>query len=965
MTLEDFFTLTEMKNGLATLARVEELISIMKNQRACIVNNVADVARQWSTCAGTLAATDKMDCLSHFVELNGLCFLNQWLQESLTCNNDDDDDTIDDLVNEILRSLERLPLEREMPSVSEISVTVEKLLNHKNHNIKEKARTLLEMWNSATIGDLGCQNQENIRSCQEEQKPPFDKNTSEEGNCKVQSADSDLCNSKITGLSGSSHLCAVVEGKTYVPNQIMLTSGSSAGASDTNTFVPGDTQSTCQEILKESSLGAGKNSTSICAASNDNLKSDDPHEDLALEDGVKDVNVQLKTEEKSTYKASLDIALSPSGKAVMESIIPCNTDSKEIMPCKTKNEELQLISVGASCRLPKNLRNTKELNSVLNVRRDVVDVSGSFRLTKRDGSRSAFKRQEATKVDGESKDLQSEGCLRTSKKINRVIPCVSSKPVDKVSSVIEQRADMELESGEIDALEVARQVAIEVEREVVDYREPFCSSSPDISAGVLDSHLPDVVDGKEEPERTEEYGNEMTTGNDSSDSDSNHKNGSSLKSEKVDTSAEKNEQETDSTEMTTRVKEIDSEIDKNKFDFDLNEDVSTEDNLNPALSNQVNLSTPVAVSALKGIPELTVRRLQSESTVGWRGSAPTSAFRPASPRRTPDGRNTYSGSKQEKSILEIDLNLSGNENNLAADPTSMKPPQRDYFSRSSSVEVSPRRADKLSLDLNRLGNEDATYPSSLHWNIHHENGDQSLFSTSSSFSRHPSERDFDLNDKPSSVDIGGSQNLSKPFSKSLSMFSCPKLDDPATSIGASRIAVETKDSACQTPHPYSLNGLSVESTVPARPFHPYAYMPPHAYGLNGQPTWAYTPAVYGSGVIPYMVDSRGTTVVPQILGTTASVPPFLMSMTSAPQLSTGIASSQSSLDLNSSMTVERGSREAGGLFQFLAPAQTSRADVHTMGASQPSSSGGTLKRKEPDCGWEPCTLGYKQVTSWQ
>ncbi|KAH8515122.1 hypothetical protein H0E87_003829 [Populus deltoides] len=79
MTLEDFFTLTEMKDGLTAPSRVHELVAVMQKEKHGVLNNVGDSTRQWAAVASTIAATENKDCLDLFVNLNGLLFIDRWL----------------------------------------------------------------------------------------------------------------------------------------------------------------------------------------------------------------------------------------------------------------------------------------------------------------------------------------------------------------------------------------------------------------------------------------------------------------------------------------------------------------------------------------------------------------------------------------------------------------------------------------------------------------------------------------------------------------------------------------------------------------------------------------------------------------------------------------------------------------------------------------------------------------------
>ncbi|CAA6663216.1 unnamed protein product [Spirodela intermedia] len=147
MTLEDFFAATEMKDGLTTLTRVEELLSVMKATVDSEVAGSSEATRQWAAVGSVLSATEKSECLNHFVQLNGLSFLNQWLQQSHKWSNDGSDDSVENLVNVLLGVLDRLPVDKEKSAASGIGSAVAQLYGHRSHDIRERARTLFNKWN--------------------------------------------------------------------------------------------------------------------------------------------------------------------------------------------------------------------------------------------------------------------------------------------------------------------------------------------------------------------------------------------------------------------------------------------------------------------------------------------------------------------------------------------------------------------------------------------------------------------------------------------------------------------------------------------------------------------------------------------------------------------------------------------------------------------------------------------------
>lgn len=228
-------------------------------------------------------------------------------------------------------------------------------------------------------------------------------------------------------------------------------------------------------------------------------------------------------------------------------------------------------------------------------------------------------------------------------------------------------------------------------------------------------------------------------------------------------------------------------------------------------------------------------------------------------------------------------------------------------------------------------------------------------------------RNFDLNDSPSLFDIGGSHHPNKFSSKASGMSGISGLD-PVVAIMGSRMAME-KDYRNQNRQSYLGNGPGLVPAVSAQQVLPYAHMRPPAYWYNGHatgPAMPYPPALYGPGSIPYMVDSGGATVLPQIHGSAglsgarSAMPPFLVSVAGAPVGLNGIGSSPSGSDLNSGVTF----MDKGGFRHFM-QGHNGLMEEQTWTASQLASSQMTVKRKEPDSGWEPCSLGYKQVTFWQ
>nr|XP_010941305.1 uncharacterized protein LOC105059630 [Elaeis guineensis]XP_019711000.1 uncharacterized protein LOC105059630 [Elaeis guineensis]XP_019711001.1 uncharacterized protein LOC105059630 [Elaeis guineensis]XP_029124434.1 uncharacterized protein LOC105059630 [Elaeis guineensis] len=996
-----------MKDGLSNVARVEELISMLQKLKDHITSNAGDAARQWSTVAGTLMATGNKECLDHFVQLNGLCFLNKWLQETQRCSNDASDSAIEELIMKLLALLDKLPINSEKSNDSGVRITVEQLLGHNNLKIKERAKILYDKWKNAETTEGSCSNHEKGEKCQIEQPKPSDnaetfeqgissiclaldisacKNGADEGSCKVESVGNESHHSNVTRCSGILQKPDFISSeKTCIPNQTLpATSSASADANaalgDVNSSGSSLISNSCQENLsatEESSVcpAAGLASSGTCSSlfvkEGDDQRNVSVYRDASASEGVKEMEVTIIESNlaESTQKEICNVppssGLSASASQVIDATAPtlsCNLDSNENEAHPSEILEPAPNTVGADCRMPKCLG-----DPVAHVTKVFQDLSGkSCIIGKLDDSKNSQQREEDVESDSGIKDLGSEVDLKASK--GMMIPCDSSEVKEtKSTHMTNQKSDLGLEYEEIDALEVARRVAIEVEREVADYREPF-SSSPEVNSGeTMGAHSPDIEEG-----RQDESVIGKLNGNKSPPHEKDHSgNASSPKedgsgiTENTSTEPEKPEQDLQSSKLSFSVQEPDGKPDGDRCIFDLNANISAEESdclTKPIPGVPVNVSAPVAVvAAPKGAPGLPVTPLQFGGELGWKGSAATSAFRPASPRRTPDGEKTHSSPKQKPNFLGIDLNVAESEDDVVIGVKKL-PASSGLPSGDSSIEVSSRRAERPILDLNRLGDEDASTNLSSYWKIPPQTGDQSLSSASSSSSRQPSMRDFDLNDNPSFRDGGGLPNFDKPSSEAPGTYGGSKPDEHVVTIMGTKVAVEKMDHANQVQHAFLGAGLNIESGVATRPVLPYGHMPPPAYGYNGLgtgPTMPFPAAYYAHEGIPYMVDSRGVPPahvlgLAGLNGAPSARLPFVASVTNASVSSNAYGAFRPSLDLNSGMaSMEGGSRVVGSFKQFFWQGQNGLVEEQTRTMTQPSSSGTTLKRKEPDSGWEP------------
>ncbi|KAJ0236385.1 Bromo adjacent homology (BAH) domain-containing protein [Hirschfeldia incana] len=359
--------------------------------------------------------------------------------------------------------------------------------------------------------------------------------------------------------------------------------------------------------------------------------------------------------------------------------------------------------------------------------------------------------------------------------------------------------------------------------------------------------------------------------------------------------------------------------------------------------------------------------LRNKATVGWRGSAATSAFRPAEPRKVQEvascDASTTTG-KQTKTFLDFDLNV---------------PDERVLEDLPSQTFVNPTNSSGgLDLDLNRL-DDPADLNNHTISSGHRVNSTFQQANLSSGGSR-----DFDLNDGPAVDDVnvesslGFSQNSRSaqpmisgirpgfsswfPAVNNYSAMSMPQVL-PERGNGPQRMVGQTSEVSSYTPDMY--RGPVLLSS-PAVSFPPTAFQYP---GFPFGTSFPLSTANYSGASTPYMdSSSSGRLCFPpvnsQMLGPGVAIPsnyprPYVVNLPNGssnggvPDNSNNAKWFRSGLDLNSgpgghetdeAALVQRQLSSSGSL-----PLRD-EARMYQM-------SGGTLKRKEPDGGWDGG--GYK------
>ncbi|KAE8715562.1 ATP binding microtubule motor family protein, putative isoform 1 [Hibiscus syriacus] len=946
MTLEDFFTLTEMKDGLTVPSRVEELVTVMKEEKECVVKNVSDVTRQWTSVASTIAATENKDCLDLFIQLDGLLFLDRWLKDAQEFGNDSSDSFVEESINALLRALEKLHRNREMSVSSEIWTLVKNLLGHNSSRVQESARLLFESWKQGRVTDhVDCSGREyeilgtatvtgenNGRQCSAKDGSVSRGSSHEENDgadaAKIQenSPKKEELPAKPVEETASHEACSLPDSKQE-DIEVLDAQKLNGLSNDEKLF---DVTASNSSTVEHAGVGSALEITTEPNSQNDS----EANRIYVL----KSVNLaDEKTHGSEPKKAVGDL---------------------EVMNHSENSSQLFKIA-------------GKDIESHLSMLRS----SSEYQLMyKKPGNlESRFSRKSDIGIANEDKENIGFENLRGGSRF-------TGTPV-----VINSTSDIELEYGIVDALEVARIVAQEVEREVVDDRELSSSSSEKISeGGIREPNALGSINGKQDlPSKA--LPKEVSTGPTQS-AGVQTEGGELINSDDADNEPKNKLHDMESSQVTV-AQDPEPNTEKGLYDFDLNQEVCSDDMERAATS----ISTPVSVvsaSRAAAVRCLPAAPLQFEGALRWKGSAATSAFRPASPRRNCDGDKTLSlggtsnSAKQRLDCLDFDLNVAGALNEQGAELMSGKQVAVSPGLHSAEPsEENHRKSERFELDLNCISDDgdapalDSRVEQQLFYD---RNGHCSQSPVSSSSPMQSSLRNFDLNDRPYSqnnaLELGPYPGRS---SRNALAHGGPKPNDPVISIMGARVEVNRNDFLSQiVSFP---NGKALEPATDGSisrtagfmglvPTASYTHSP--AFSANGlplAPKMPFSSAIYGaSGSIPYIVDS-GAPVVPQLMGSAPAVPiaysqaQFIMGMSNASAGLNGSGPSRPNFDLNFGLAIEGGNTESMGLRHPFMPAQGRSIEEHFRANTQASSSSGVaMKRKEPEGGWDPYTFNYRQ-----
>lgn len=849
MSLEDyFFTVSEMKDGLTASSRVKELVDAMLAERDSVLKNVGIVA-------STIAATEDKDCLDLFVELNGVLFINKWLEEAQKAGCEPSDSSAEESITALLRSVEKLRINYEQSVAYGIRSTVEKLLNHSSVRVQEKARALFDSWNQLVITSEGSQTIPSVIGAAGEEKD-------------VKTGD-DVAPDKVDDMD---------IGKDDEDKGLLHGNIKEEGFVVKKPFE----ESVCNkgELVPRHLEGDGDNSTLAAAV---------PKEDGVISNQfIK--NGELINEDNSSINVEEKELEPPLRGSDLQTNTSIEVDNKLSEPATGDTSADMSLSL-------------KDNNSSINVDETPQNLGGDCDTNNLKVCENGDKKM---LLESSENSSSRGGC---SESISESEETDFFKAIKgDYDDVNKKSDDFDLGYGLDDALEIARQVANEVEREVEDQID---ETSPTVSQKTIASVHVDEA--------------------------------------QIDECASKQEFSNDQNDPNVDSSQIENKPDKGIIEFDLNQDICFDDTDQPIDTLSVPVSI-VSASRATSAPGFRESPLKFEGARGWKGSAATSAFRPASPRKIHDSDKIDKNNlNNRRNCLDFDLNMSEEEEIIkSADLLSQK--QIFHFGESSGEA-------KLDLDLNRVSDEGDALLSD--WRprerllLRGGNGHYNASPSTSSSSMQQPLRNFDLNDDQPSFFNDSQKSHS---------FLGPVSGNNVISIMGTKVEVNQKKPFLQNDRVLE-PALDVNMTRSGGIFGigsavPYPHPGMFTYnGLTTGPTGPFSPVMYGpGGPIPYMVDSRGASVVPQFLG---SQTPFAASGIYGP------GPSRPNFEYNLGLIGDRVNKESGGLRQFLGPGPNQSFD-ELRSNFHPMSSIGLGKRKEPDGGWGPYPFDYKrQYPRWR
>ncbi|KAI3520794.1 hypothetical protein L1887_10246 [Cichorium endivia] len=145
------------KGGLVDSEGVEKIIQLMQPESG---DKKVDLASR-IMLVNVISVTNRFDLLSKFVQLRGLLILDEWLQEfhkgkigDGSLKESDKDTSVEEFLFALLRALDRLPVNIHALQTCNVGKSVNHLRSHKNPEILKKARTLVDTWKKSVEAEM-------------------------------------------------------------------------------------------------------------------------------------------------------------------------------------------------------------------------------------------------------------------------------------------------------------------------------------------------------------------------------------------------------------------------------------------------------------------------------------------------------------------------------------------------------------------------------------------------------------------------------------------------------------------------------------------------------------------------------------------------------------------------------------------------------------------------------------------
>ncbi|KAH0852041.1 hypothetical protein HID58_094261 [Brassica napus] len=943
-----------------------------------------------SILASAVAATDKFDCLSRFVQLRGLSVFDEWLQEVHRRKIGDgsspkeNDRSVDEFLLILLRALDKLPVNLNALQTCNIGKSVNRLRSHKNSEIGKKARSLVDTWKKRVEAEMdakpGRPRQSEVSHGSRHSVVSFD---------ATKTSVSHLHPFKsVSGISDNS-----VKSATTSPSSTRSAPSPGTGVAVANVGQQKNTVAVHAEGGLSRSISSQRTVTFEKAEGCSNkLLVKLPKCGERGGEHEKAVNESSKIEDivKPTSPTSGDDVKTEKGHgeshSLMNALIESCVRDSEANACVAGADDvgMNLLATVAADEMSKSpvaspscLESNENSDDIAPTAGHTSGIGGNISDDGDSGVVSDLKTDEISETDRVADTVMRTG--------NSALPeCKAIVLCPKVDSL----AVANSHSDVVDDNKKEQKPPVVLSSELVKETGEDVKVSSGFSKGVAAEKI-DI--GINHVNQTDKKNKPVTAHLDSSVTkiEVEHVE-ASLKSAEVGkqcattTCADGHETE----ECTSVAKDVPSvsalagsELEAG-VKFDLNEAFNGDDTRKENSSNfsgSLSLtSTPLQTSrppasitvaaAAKGAFVPRDDLLRNKPAVGWRGSAATSAFRPAEPRKVQEvascDASTTAG-KQTKTLLDFDLNV---------------PDERVLEELPSQRFANPTNpSGVLDLDLNRL-DDPADMNNHTVSSGHRVNSTFQQTNLSSGGSR-----DFDLNDGPAVDDVnvvesslGFSQNSRSaqpvisgirpgfsswfPAVNNYSAMSIPQVL-PERGSGPQRMVGPTSEVSSYTP---DMCRGPVLLSSPAVSFPPSAFQYP---GFPFGSSFPLSSANFSGASTPYMdSSSSGRLCFPpvnsQILGPGVAIPsnyprPYVVNLPNGSS-NGGVSDSsnnakwfRSGLDLNSgpgghetdeAALVQRQLSSSGSL-----PLRD-EARMYQM-------SGGTLKRKEPDGGWDGG--GYK------